>query len=70
MHHKVIHARAKLEQSSSQEDATQRNATHHKYSKLEDHLKLKAVELKGRDWRTVLAFLKSNWEVLGEEGKT
>ena len=46
-----------------------RNATHRKYSKLEDHLILKAVELKGRDWRTVLAFLKSNWEVLGEEGK-
>ena len=46
-----------------------RNATHHKYSKLEDHLILKAVELKGRDWRTVLAFLKTNWEVLGEEGK-
>ena len=46
-----------------------RNAPHRKYSKLEDHLILKAVELKGRDWRTVLAFLKSNWEVLGEEGK-
>ena len=46
-----------------------RNATHQKYSKLEDHLILKAVELKGRDWRTVLAFLKTNWEVLGEEGK-
>ena len=45
------------------------NATHRKYSKLENHLILKAVELKGRDWRTVLAFLKSNWEVLGEEGK-
>jgi len=45
------------------------NATHHKYSKLEDYLILKAVELKGRDWRTVLAFLKSNWEALGEEGK-
>ena len=44
------------------------NATQ-KYSKLEDYLILKAVELKGRDWRTVLAFLKSNWEVLGEEGK-
>ena len=44
-------------------------ATHRKYSKLEDHLILKAVELKGRDWRTVLAFLKSIWEVLGEEGK-
>ena len=31
---------------------------------------LKAIELKGRDWRTVLAFFKSNWEVLGEEEKT
>ena len=39
-----------------------RNATHHKYSKLQDHLILKAVELKGRDLRTVLAFLKTNWE--------
>ena len=37
-----------------------RNATHRKYSNLEDHLILKAVELKGRDWRAVLAFLKSN----------
>ena len=46
-----------------------RNATHRKYSKLEDHLILKGVELKGRDWRTVLAFLKSNSEVRGEEGK-
>ena len=55
-------ARAKLQ-------PRRRNATHRKYSKLEDHLILKAVELKGRDWRTVLAFLKSNWEVLGEEGK-
>ena len=55
-------ARAKLE-------PRKRNATHRKYSKLEDHLILKAVELKGRDWRTVLAFLKSNWEVLGEKGK-
>ena len=26
---------------------------------------LKAVELKGRDWRAVLAFLKRNWEFLG-----
>ena len=33
-------------------------------------MKLNAVELKGRDWRTDLAFLKSNWEVLGEKGKT
>ena len=40
-----------------------------KYSKLEDHLILKPVQLKGRDWRTVLAFLKSNWKGLGEEGK-
>ena len=30
---------------------------------------LKAVELKERDWRAVLAVLKTNWEVLGEEGK-
>ena len=47
-----------------------RNAPHRKYSKLEDHLILNAVELKGQDWRTVLAFLKSNWEVncdIGEE---
>ena len=55
-------ARAKLQ-------PRRRNATHRKYSKLEDHLILKAVELKGRDWRTVLAFLKSNWEVLGEKRK-
>ena len=55
-------ARAKLQ-------PRRRNTTHRKYSKLEDHLILKAVELKGRDWRTVLAFSKSNWEVLGEEGK-
>ena len=45
-----------------------RNANNRKYSKLEDHLILKAVELKGRDWRTVLAFFKSNWKVLAEEG--
>ena len=62
MHRKALHARAKLQPKRG-------NATHHKYSKLEDYLILKAVELKGRDWRTVLAFLKSNWEVLGEEGK-
>ena len=46
-----------------------RNATHHQYSKLEDHLILEAAELKGGDWLTVLAFLKTNWEILGEEGK-
>ena len=28
---------------------------------------VRAVELNGRDWRAVLAFLKRNWEVLGEE---
>ena len=67
MHCKVIHARAKLERSSSREDATQHTTS---IIKLEDHLILKAVELKGRDWRTVLPFLKSNWEVLGEEEKT
>lgn len=44
------------------------NAAHRKYSKLEDLLMLKAVKLKGRKWRAVLKFLKSNWEVLGEEG--
>ena len=37
------------------------NATHRKYSKLEDHLILKAAGLNERDWRTVLAFLKRNW---------
>ena len=46
-----------------------RNAPHKKYSKLEDHLIIRAVELNGRDWRAVLAFLKRNWEVLGEEGE-
>ena len=30
---------------------------------------LKAVELKGRDWRAVLTFLKRNWEFLGEKGE-
>ena len=30
---------------------------------------VRAVELNGRDWRAVLAFLKRNWEVLGEEGE-
>ena len=45
------------------------NAPHRKYSKLEDQLILKAVELKGRDRRAVLAFLKRNCEVLGQEGK-
>ena len=59
MHRKVLQAREKVGRSSSQ-DAL--NATHRKYSKLEDQLTLKAVELRGRDWRTVLAFLKSNWE--------
>lgn len=34
------------------------NASHGKYSNLEDQLILKAVEVKGRDWRAVLAFLK------------
>ena len=43
-------ARAKLQ-------PRRRNATHRKYSKLEDHVILKTVELKGRDWRTVLAFV-------------
>ena len=55
MHRKVLQAREKVERSSSQEDAT-----HRKYSKLEDHLILKALELGRRDWRTALAFLKSN----------
>ena len=45
------------------------NAAHRKYSKLEEQLILTAVELEGRDWRAVLAFLKRNWEVLGEEGE-
>ena len=36
------------------------NAANRKYSKLEDQLILKAVELKGRDWRAVLAFLQRN----------
>ena len=61
MHRKALHAK-KLQLKRG-------NATHHKYSKLEDYLILKAIELKGRDWRTVLAFLKSNLGVLGEEGK-
>ena len=46
-----------------------RNAPHRKYSKLEDRLIIRAVELNGRDWRAVLTFLKRNWEVLGEEGE-
>ena len=53
----------------SKERPRKPNASHRKYSKLEDQLILKAVELKGRDWRAVLAFLKRNWEVLGHEGK-
>lgn len=60
-----------VESSTSRSKASHRkpNAAHRKYSKLEDQLILKAVELKGRDWRAVLAFLKRNWEVLGEEGE-
>lgn len=46
-----------------------RNAPHRKYTKLEDRLIIRAVELNGRDWRAVLAFLKRNWEVLGEKGE-
>lgn len=45
------------------------NVPRHTYSKMEDQLILKAVELCGRDWRAVLAFLKRNWEVLGKEGE-
>ena len=45
------------------------NAEDHTRSKLEDHLIIRAAELNGRDWRAVLAFLKRNWEVLGEEGE-
>ena len=38
------------------------HTAHHKNSKLDDQLILKAVELKGRDWRAVLAFLKRNFK--------
>lgn len=45
------------------------NAPRRIYSKIEDQLILKAVELYGRDLTGVLAFLKRNWEVLGKEGE-
>lgn len=45
------------------------NAPRHTYSKVEDQLILKAMEMFGRDWREVLAFLKRNWEVLGKDGE-
>ncbi|KAJ7386459.1 hypothetical protein OS493_008588 [Desmophyllum pertusum] len=60
---------AHKEDAACKEIPRKPNAPHRKYSKLEDQLILKAVELKGRDWRAVLAFLKRNCEVLGQEGK-
>ena len=42
------------------------NASHCRF---EDQLILKSVQLKRRDWRAVLAFLKTNWEVLGKDGQ-
>ena len=36
------------------------NAPHRKYRKLVDQLVLKAIELKGRDWKAVLAFFNTD----------
>lgn len=62
---RVLHAEAN--KNSCKGNPTQHTASI--YSKLEDQLILKAAELKGRDWRAVLAFLKRNWEFLGEKGE-
>ena len=46
-----------------------RKQTKHKYSEREDMIIVKAVEMKGRDWRAVLTFMKQNCEILGKDGE-
>ena len=46
-----------------------RKQTKHKYSEREDMIIVKAVEMKGHDWRAVLIFLKQKCEILGKDGE-
>lgn len=43
--------------------------TKHKYSELEDLIIIKAVEMKGCDWRAMLTFMKQNCKILGKDGE-
>lgn len=51
------------------EPPKQTKQTKHRYSELEDLMIIKAVEMKGRNWRVVLTFMKQNSKILGKEGE-
>ena len=55
-----------LNNASKQKAPTKRKRTKNKDSELEDFIIVKAVEMKGRDWRAVLTFMKQNCEILGK----